>query len=464
MRSGLPLLALVAACHSDVSLGGPNTLVRVEHAPPGPDCATGGVSIHTGLDEDGDTFLDDDEITSTQLVCNGSTVVACAGGKVLKGTITVRAQADWQQLDGVNCIDGELLVAGTTGTAIPAHPDLQIITGDLVIAGNPNLTSLDGLGQLRELGGTYLIQGNDALVSLGALGALKRAAGIQVTGNDGLRDLSGLEAFVDIDTNLVVSNNASLASLAGLDNLRTTTKTLAIRANQALTSVDALANLRQAQLIELSGNAALDHVSLASLQKIDVRLLVTANSALRSVSLPALSTVGDFARFDGDPQLTRIDMPGLLTIGSLFATNNNSLAVISAPSLAFTTTSIQLINLPRLVTTQFDRLTSIGDTLVLSGLPVLGTASGFAMLQSIGGGFSLLNTGSLRDFSGMGALETVSGAMTVTGNTQLRSFTGLTRMKEVGGDLTISNNPLLPATTSQMFAQRITVRGTVTIN
>src|SRR5689334_24925260 len=93
--------ASLAACHSDVSLGGPNTLVRVDHEDAGVNCATGGVAIHTGLDRDGDTFLDEDEVTSTQFVCNGATDVACAGGNVLEGTITISEPGDFAQLDGV---------------------------------------------------------------------------------------------------------------------------------------------------------------------------------------------------------------------------------------------------------------------------------------------------------------------------------------------------------------------------
>ena len=54
--------------------------------------------------------------------------------------------------------------------------------------------------------------------------------------------------------------------------------------------------------------------------------------------------------------------------------------------------------------------------------------------------------------------------MTVSSNAQLRSFVGLGKLSEVGGDLTITTNPLLPKATSQAFAQRITVRGKLTIN
>jgi hypothetical protein len=180
--------------------------------------------------------------------------------------------------------------------------------------------------------------------------------------------------------------------------------------------------------------------------------------------LGLLSTIGDFVRLDGNPKLARVDLPDLLTIGSLLATNNNSLATISAPSLAFATLDVQLINLPALTAIELDQLTSIGNDFTLGGLPVLASLPGLARLQSIGGDFVVTGTGSLGDFTGLGALDGVSGSMTITSNAQLRSFTGLTRMAEVGGDLTVTGNPLLPRATSQAFAQRITVRGTVTIN
>jgi hypothetical protein len=457
------LLAL-AGCQSDVALGGPNTLVRVDHVTNGPDCPTGGVAIQTGLDQDGDTFLDDDEITSTQFVCNGSTAVACSGGNVLTGTIAVRTTGDWDQLAGVDCIDGELLIAGVTAAGIPALPDLQIITGDLVIAGNPSLSSLDGLDHVREIGGGYFVQSNDALTDVSALAQVKRSNSIQLIGNDALTDLAGLEPFVDIGTVLVIANNANLTSLAGLDNLRTTTKTLSIRANPKLASIAALDGLRQAQLLEVSGNDALETLSLGSLQKIDARLVVTANDALTEVSLPALSTVGDFARFGGDPLLTAIDLPSLLTIGSLLVTTDSSLASLRAPGLVFATVQVQLVDLPRLTVIQLDKLTSIGDSLSLATLPLLADLSGFAALHTIGGAFSVQATASLHDFTGLGALETVSGTMMVANNAQLRSFTGLTRMREVDGDLTITGNPMLPRATSQAFAQHLTVHGTVTVN
>ena len=61
-----------------------------------------------------------------------------------------------------------------------------------------------------------------------------------------------------------------------------------------------------------------------------------------------------------------------------------------------------------------------------------------------------------------GNVTTVSGRdTTLTGSTVAA---GDNASLIAGGDLTITGNPLLPKATSQAFAQRLTVRGLLTIN
>src|ERR1041385_6080090 len=97
MRS-IWVFVVLAACSNDVALGGPSALVRVDSEPPGANCPDGGVAIHTGLDQNGDGYLGDDEITSTQYVCNGSRPVQCGGGTVLGGTVAIASDADLAML------------------------------------------------------------------------------------------------------------------------------------------------------------------------------------------------------------------------------------------------------------------------------------------------------------------------------------------------------------------------------
>lgn len=462
MRFLATCLLFTAACASDVALGGPNTLVRTDFEPAGEHCAGGGVAINTGLDVDGDTYLDDAEITSTQYVCNGSSLVQCAGGNILAGTIQVRTAADFGALASINCIDGDLLIAGTDVDKLPLT-NLEIVTGDLVIAGNNALTTLDGLTHLREVGRKVLVQVNPELADVGALGGIERADEVSLVGNDALTDLVGLEAMVHLRTTLTITNNGGLRSLAGLDNLLTASRPIVIRGNRSLASVDALDRLRSAQLIDLSGNGALRSISLDALEKVDVRLIVSANVALTTVALPALSTVGDFVRIEGNNALTSLTSPGLLSVGSVLVNDDASLATVDFAGLVFATQSVELANLPALSSARFDRLTSIGGQLRLSATPQLSSLAGFGRLGSIAGAFVVDRTG-LPSFAGMGALGVVAGDLLVTGNGQLTSFAGLTALHDVGEDLTITDNSSLLASVAQAFAQSITVHGTTTIH
>jgi len=54
--------------------------------------------------------------------------------------------------------------------------------------------------------------------------------------------------------------------------------------------------------------------------------------------------------------------------------------------------------------------------------------------------------------------------MLVQSNATLSSFTGLGALNEIGGALTIILNPMLTPTTSQAFANSVTVHDKITIN
>lgn len=452
----------VAACGDDGDAREPASLVRVDPEPDGANCPGGGVAIHTGRDTDDDTYLDDPEITSTQYVCNGDTFVQCAGGQIAEGTITIRAPADLAQLTGVNCIDGDLLIAGTDLDALPPLPDLEIVTGAVVIAGNRALTSLDGLAALREIGRSYLIQSNASLVDVAALGGLRRADTISIVGNDALVDLAGLETWVDVHWGLIVTSNGQLASLRGLDNLASSTRTITLRGNRSLRSLDALDALRSVVLLDIAANTVLEEVSLASLEKIDGRLLVTVNPALQRVDLPALSTIGDFVRFEGDAALATIRLTGLLTAGGVLLNNNTSLTALDAPSLVFSTGAVELINVPALVSAQLGELASVGGGLTINNAPALGSLAGFAQLGSIGGAL-LVNNSGLPSFAGLDALGIVAGDLTITQNSRLTSLAGLDALREVGQDLRVSNNSMLPLADAQAFAAGVNVQGEVIV-
>jgi hypothetical protein len=454
-------LLLFLACGDNANRS--TTLVRVDAEAPGANCSAGGVAIHTGSDENRSGTLDDSEITATEYLCNAPTGVRCLSGTIVQGTITIRQLADFAQLDGVNCIDGDLIIAGTDLDALPALADLSIVTGGVVVAGNAHLQTLDGVSFLREIGKSFSVQGNDSLINIAGLGGLVRVQGLTISGNDTLVDLSGLEAFAELKTQLTITNNSSLQSLKGLENLTATTEAITIRSNRNLQTLAALNNLRSAALLEIVSNASLTQIHLPRLLRVDTRVVVTSNAGLRFFQLPNALTIGGSLQIQSNAALIAIDLPELLLVGNTQLQNNTSLTAFRAPNLTFGTGALELFNLPNLVEVDVSSLVGTAGALVLQTLPKLANLYGFAALAAVGGDLTVRSCGMLNDFTGMPLLVDVAN-MTVRDNMNLSSFTGLDAMSKVGGDLTITGNGSLSASTAQDFVSRITVVGSVTIN
>jgi hypothetical protein len=467
MRSSLWFLAcgVLAACFGNGDPHHDHTVVRVDDEPMGGNCQYGGTAIHTGVDTDHDSALDDSEITSSQYICSTASEVKCLSSQNrVEGPVSLQTSADFAALAGVNCIDGDLMIVGTALAAFPATSSLETVTGSVIVAGNSALVSLDGFPSLTKVGRRYVAQGNDALVDIGAIGGLERFDMIAIVGNNSLVDLSGLETFTDIDGGIEIANNGAMTSLHGLDNLvRSTSNLIQINSNRNLTSLAALNQLQAAVRIEISGNATLPNIRLPSLETVDVNLFINTNAAITSVELPALVTIGSILHLQSNPALTTVTLPELVLSAAVETQNNSSLATFSAPKLAYVTANFDFLNLPTLTQANFTSLVAVGGRVYWETVPQLANLSGFSSLSSIGGSFTVRACNALVDFTGLSQLVNVAG-MTVMQNAELTSFAGLTSFQKVGGDLMIVANPKLPAASAQAFANAITVSGTTTIN
>ena len=452
----------LAGCSQRVELGGPATVVRIDGEPAGEHCESGGVAIHTGLDADQDLYLDDGEIVSTQYACSGTGPVACAGGNVLTGSVAIETAADFAQLDGVHCVDGDVLITGVDDE-FPDLVDLERVTGDVIVAANPGLSSMAPFASLDAVGGVVLVQGNDTLGDLTGLGQLTQAQSIQVIGNLGLEDLSGLEGLVDFPGSIRVANNPELQSLAGLDQLIRCDGSVEIRGNRSLASA-ALPALDDVVLLEISGNDALAELALPALRKVEVRLIVLDNGLLEEVVVPQLTSVGDYVRLEANPVLARVDLPVLLAAGSVMAIGDPALTSISAPALVYVTQRIDLRNLSVLDQLDLGQLTSVGDAVTLIGLEQLPDLTGLASVTTIGGTLTIQNSAGPTSVAGLESLELVAGNMVIENNPDLGSLGGMAGLGSVGGDLRIVGNGSLGNAEAQAFAAGLDVGGDVVIS
>jgi hypothetical protein len=466
MRVTIRLLAglgvVLGACGDTASNG--SSLVSVEDEPAGANCELGGTVIRTGSDTDQDQVLDDGEVTQSEYICATSAPIGCGVEDVITGgPVTLRQDTDFDALADVTCIDGDLLVVGSESTRLPALPALATVTGSVIVAGNPNLESLDGLRAIRDVGGKYMVQGNAALTDVAALGLLRRFQGLALVGNDSLTDLAGLDPFTELPGGLQIANNSSLVSLHGLEHVtRGLRDRVTISSNRSLSDIGALSNLRSVVLLEFIGNPALATVSLPSLERVEVYVNVANNVALTTLSLPALTTTAGL-QVRMNPTLTEVDLPELSLSGTTAFEQNLMLSELGAPKLAYVSGDLVVTNSARLTHIRAPALVAVGGQVQLNQLPGLTSLEGLEQLSSIGGTFTLQSCALVQSFAGLGSLVDVAN-LTVSRNQALNSFAGLDSFQKVGGNLVISMNPALSLAAAQEFADSITVGGATSIN
>ena len=446
------VLVILSAC---TTFEGPETRARVESESPGENCAEGGLAIHSGLDENHDHEVDDDEIGTTTYLCSFEKTLACEDGKVLDGLVTVATSEDAERVNDVACIDGDLAIANNDTLEILGLSKLERVTGHVIVAGNPLLATLDGLDKLTTVGGTYLVQGNDILSDLTPIATLGRGD-LSILANDRLADLFGLDAMTRAPGSILIAGNPDLAGLDGLGHLATSGYPITIRANRALVSVGALRELSSAGALTIEDNA-LTALELPALASVDGKLEVSHEASLHTIALPSFTSARSIV-IESNRSLTELQLPGLRELGGLFVEDNRGLARLAAPQLA-SAERIELSALPALTTLDLTRLEVVEGKLRVNEV-ALASLAGFAALQFVQD-ISIEACAALVDFKGFG-LADVGGSFTAKGNTGLKSIDGL-ELQQVGGSFTFEAASKIVREQVRALVERISIRGTITI-
>ena len=134
------------------------------------------------------------------------TALVCSGDKTYSQAVSA----------GCTSIDGDLLVTATQKSSLDSVSGLNQIGGDLIVVGNPALTTLGtALDTLLTVGGQIYIVDNAELTTLAALGAVSNVSGrVRIMANPSLSSLEGLSRMA-IGGSLYVSDNNLLAVSAG---------------------------------------------------------------------------------------------------------------------------------------------------------------------------------------------------------------------------------------------------------
>src|SRR5690606_31550499 len=123
------------------------------------------------------------------------------------------------------------------------------VTEELWIGSNAQLTNLDGLNNLQNIGDYLLIYNNPQLNNLDGLTNLQSIGGyLKIEGNDVLEDINGLNNLQSIEDYLMIYLNPQLANLDGLSNLTSIGTELHINTNEVLSDISGLQNIDPATI------------------------------------------------------------------------------------------------------------------------------------------------------------------------------------------------------------------------
>jgi hypothetical protein len=331
--------ATTYVCHGASGADGQSALIRTTDLAAGAGCAAGGVRVQAGLDTDRDSVLDDAEVTSSTVICDGTTTTApatnplvrmsvgitelcpaggysieagsdtdadgvldpaevqstswlCFDAVIHHGDILIDSPDDLAQLRYVTIVDGNVTVtgAGLSGVTAVVGP-LAAIEGDLTISGTQATVFASGL---TRIGGSLRVTGNPSLTFIN-LSSLDTVAGtVEISGNAGLPNMWGLDRIQHVGS-LIVADNPKLESLAaysghyefgelvfGLQGLRTVDQDVRISNNP---NVSDLWGISRIQLV--GGNFVIEGLPL--LTDLSVFGWFPLGGTLRFSNNPALS-------------------------------------------------------------------------------------------------------------------------------------------------------------------------------
>lgn len=349
-------------------------------------------------------------------------------------TFTSQAQIDSFAINFPNCdsIDGPLIINGTDITNLSGLTQIVDLGHNLYIGtengGNPNLTSISGLNNVKRI-----------------------QYGLYVYNNPVLEDLTGLDSIFSLNGSCRIVNNANLISFQGLNNIQAIKEFFYLYDNPRIKNMSGLDNLRWVKIaFHVVNNDSLESfVGLTNFLQIDGGFYIANNERLNTTDgLDKLYYIRQSIYIENNPSLQRISSMNELEElqSSLKITGNNTLDSITGFNklLKIPEGFVKIEDCPDLVSIQgFKKLREVGS-LYLNRNSKLATLEGLESLYYINGTLELNNDGiqgdsALASLQGLENLRRVSN-LYIKNQPILNDLTALYNLQKVMTDLDIRNN------------------------
>ncbi|KAI9798311.1 MAG: hypothetical protein M1833_004883 [Piccolia ochrophora] len=291
----------------------------------------------------------------------------------------VQNQGDADALANCQTVSGDIVISSRVGDTLQLD-GIQELEGDLVVKDAQNLTSLSA-NDLATIGGNFILDGVTSLQNLN-FPSLTECDQISWRAVPQLSELSFTAGVTKASAVLIT--NTGLNSLAGI-NLESVKK-FDVNNNRYLKTIDVqLGSITELLNIQANGQGVAasfpnlewafnltfrecSSVKLPSLESVNSTMGFFDNT-IQKFSAPNLTLVGKDLTFTANDELTELDFPKLKTInGGFTITNNTKLESIEG----------------------FDKLEKVGGAVTAKG--VFDEAS-LPALEDVKGGFVMASTG-----------------------------------------------------------------------
>ncbi len=136
------------------------SLVRTIAWAPAQNCASGGITVYSGIDSDRDTTLDDAEILATNYVCHGQ----FAGPEIVTGLVTVNNTMELELLQNADYIFALVVGDNFSSDAVIVPVEFPMLTHVYSFRFLANAESFSGTTQismpyLEDVAGTFTVVG-----------------------------------------------------------------------------------------------------------------------------------------------------------------------------------------------------------------------------------------------------------------------------------------------------------------
>jgi len=330
-------------------------------------------------------------------------------------------------------------ISGADITNLDGLSNITNIGGRIVIASNPQLTHLDGLSNVTDIGENLYIQNNTLLTNLDGLSNLTEIGGyLNIYNNSGLTNIDGLNNVTEIGGYLAIFNNSGLTNLDGLSNVTDIGGDLYIQANTVLTDISGLANIDPATIPGFSGLYIVDNPALSVCNLPNFCTYLSDETHPSTISGNAGNCLdeqaviascvpcptGDYF-FDSQAEIDDFGAMYALctdiTLGDVSISGSGISNLNGLSNLKNVTGEFRLYNINTLINTDgLSNLTTVGDWLQISSISSTSVAMNLSGLTSVGGDFQ------------------------ITGNSALTAI-DLSSLTSVGDELRITNNSALTA-------------------